>query len=239
MAAEKKTQKTIDVWKKKRWHKVLAPRLFNEQIIGETPALEPALLKGRTIKSNLMFLTRDMKKQHVDIIFEIEKVMGDTAYTYMKKMEIAPSFIRRYIRRAKCRIDDAFRCTTSDGVELNIKPFFVTANMTSNSVCTAIRKRSKDYIMKHVVSTPYETVMYEATSFKLQRALRDLLRNIYPLKSCEIRVLEVVSDISKRKAVPKEKPKEAEKPAEEIRPEHKDNTAHKEKAADSKDNKEE
>ncbi len=189
MAVTKKVQKTVDIWKKKRWHRIIAPKLFNEQIIGDTPALEPNMLLGRTIAVSLVTLTKDMKKQGVYVTFEVDKVMGDTAFTHVKKYEMTTSSIKRLVRRNRDRIDDSFLCLTADNVPVRVKPFLLTRTSTKHSVGTILRRMSRDFLMRTVRKLPYEVLLYDIISTKLQKAWRDTIKNIYPLKACDIRVL--------------------------------------------------
>lgn len=225
--ATKAVEKTIDIWKKKRWHKILAPKLFNEMVIGETPALEPNLLVGRTLKSNMMTLTGDIKKQNIDVTFEVERVMGDTAYTEIKSFEIGPSSIRRFVRRDKTRIDDSFICMTADNKKVRIKPFMVTLSKVPNSITTNIRRRTREYFARTVKGMTYDVLCREVVNYNLQKSLKGILNKIYPVRVCDLRVLEIVKGEIKGKPleVAAAKPAEtvveaaAEIPAEEAKAE--------------------
>lgn len=184
---KKKSQKTIDSWKKKRWHKIVAPKLFNEQELGKTPALDVNMLMGRTVSTSLMTLTRDMKQSGTTVTFEVHRIQGDTAFTRVKEIEIMPSSIKRLVRRHRDRIEDSFIVTTSDNVKVRIKPFFITKNRTKNSVGTAIRKAVRIDLARIASKTPYESLATDVLSRRLQNGLRSSLNKIYPLRNCEIR----------------------------------------------------
>ncbi|MDO8642032.1 MAG: hypothetical protein Q7R76_00370 [Candidatus Woesearchaeota archaeon] len=207
MAQPAKVQRTIDVWKKKRWYKLIAPALFNNEILGETPSLEPVLVEHRTVSANLMTLTRDMKKQHIDVTFEVERVQGDSAFTDVKRYEINPAFIKRSVRRNRSRVDDSFTCITADGWELQVKPFLLTRFATPRSIETALRRKAKEFIVRAVSKNSKDTILRDVISMKLQRLLRDSVKNIYNLRACEIRVLDVIGKTTKKPLViPDEKP---------------------------------
>lgn len=227
----KAAEKTIDIWKKKRWHKIIAPKLFNEMIIGETPALEPNTLVGRTLRINMLTLTGDIKKQSIDITFEIEKVMGDTAYTRIRKFEMNPAAVRRFIRRGKNRVDDSFVCLTADNKKVRIKPFLVTFAKTSKSVLCVLRVKSRQFLARVIRGMTYEMLCREIAIYSLQKMMRDTIKKIYPLRVCEIRVMEIyegearVLEVApeavvqapkeeKPQEAPKEKVKEASQSAE-------------------------
>ena len=192
MAKPKQKQKSqvVDSWKKKKWHRILAPKIFNEQVIGETPSIEPDSIIGRTVNSNLMHLTRDMKKQNMNVVFEISRVMGDTAYTGVRRFELNPSSIKRFIRRGKERIDCSFVCTTADKKKARIKPLLVTINNVRGSVSTELRDKTRKYLIERIKNTKSDILVQEIMHNKLQKELRDSLKKIYPLKICDIRVLE-------------------------------------------------
>lgn len=189
MVVTKKAQKTVDIWKRKRWHRIISPKVFGEQIIGETPSLEPEMLLGRTIATSLTSLTRDMKRQGVYVTFEVDKVMGDTAYTHVKKYEMTASSIKRLVRRNRNRVDDSFLCTTADNVPVRVKPFLLTRNATKHSVGTILRRMTRDFLGRTVRKLSYDILIQDIVSGKLQKAWRDIVKNIYPLKACDIRVL--------------------------------------------------
>ncbi|MBU0536086.1 MAG: hypothetical protein KKE20_03920 [Nanoarchaeota archaeon] len=179
----------VDIWKKKRWHRILAPKIFNEQMIGETPSIDPNILLGRTVSVNLMSLTRDMKKQNINIIFEVKRVMGDTAFTEVKKFEIVPSSIRRFVRRGKQRIDDSFSAMTSNNRKVRIKPLIITKNLVTSSVSNAMRKKAKEMFVSRIRKLSSDILVQDIVSNRLQREIKNDLNKIYPLRICEIRML--------------------------------------------------
>ena len=219
MAQPTKVQRTIDIWKKKRWYKLIAPALFNNEVLGESPALDADVVEKRTITANLMTLTRDMKKQHVDVTFEVNKIQGDSAFTEMKRYEINPTFIKRSVRRNRSRVDDSFAAITIDGWKLQVKPFLLTRFSTPKSITTALRKKTRDFIIRAIAKNTRDTILHDVISMKLQRLLRDAVKNIYNLRSCEIRVLDVLGPTTEKPPVfadDKKEAKEAEEKEEGI-----------------------
>ena len=67
--------------KKKKWVKIIAPKLFNEKHLGEISLVDPMLVIGRKIKVNLMEITNDMKKQNTEIGFKVAKLQDDKTKT--------------------------------------------------------------------------------------------------------------------------------------------------------------
>ena len=193
MAEIKKQARVVDTWKMKKWYKIVSPQLFGNMQIGETIAMEDAGVVGRTVKVSLATLTGDAKKQSTNIIFEINKINNGVAETIVKKLEIAPSSVRRMIRAGKDRVDNSFLCATKDNVIIRIKPFLVTRGKAGGSVLTTMRNLVQDIIRVEASKITYENVLHDVVSGKLQRTVKQYLSHVYPLKASEIRSLEVTT----------------------------------------------
>ena len=56
--------------KKKNWYQIVAPKIFNGAMLGETIVYDQNAMVGKTVTQNLMNLTNDSKRQNVNIKFE-------------------------------------------------------------------------------------------------------------------------------------------------------------------------
>lgn len=195
--AVKKGGKVIDLWKRKKWYNLVAPAVFGEAFLGETPAAEEKDIMGRTAKVNLMVVTNDMKKQHVNLTFEVVNVQGDKAFTEVIAYEVVPAFIKRMVRRAKDRIDDSFLCETSDHKVVRIKPFLLASGQTSNRIRTLVRKLGRDFLFKNIAQTTYDELVDALVGNKVQMDLKAIVSKIYPVRSCEIRTMKLEKGIAK------------------------------------------
>lgn len=202
MAEEKATK-----IKKKRWYQVVGPRMFRENILGETLVNDPQLMLNKILKVNLMNLTHEVKRQNVNIKFQINEVKENQAIADVIGYEIIPATIRRFVRRGKKRIDMSFLCETSDKKKVRIKPVAITKKTMKSSVSAAIRKSITDYLVNSIKKMNYNNLVTSLVSHKLQSSLRNHLRKIYPLRICEIREMNIVKEVA-----PEEKAKEFVKP---------------------------
>lgn len=173
--------------KKKKWCQVLAPSVMNNIILGETLIYAPTQMLSRTLQSNLMNLTGDMKKQHINIKFKVIEVKGDTAITEPIVFEIVPTSVKRLVRRGRDRIDDSMLCITKDNRAVRIKPMLLTKTNSVTSKLKLLRKNMKAFLKPYVRRRDYMDLFVELIDHKLQNELRSYLKKIYPLKSCEIR----------------------------------------------------
>lgn len=201
--------------KKKRWFKILASPQFHNREIGETYAEDPSTLVGRTVTVSMMSLTGEMKKQNINITFEIIEIRDEKAITQIRRYALTPSSIKRYVRKGRDRLDASFVCTTSDGREVKIKPFFLTVRTTGGTQQTALRKEAVKLIKETIKSIKYNDLFKEIIINKFQREVKNKLNKLYPLRSCEIRIIEE----KKKKVYVAKKTQETHKVSEPKKPE--------------------
>jgi len=183
---------------KKEWYPILAPKIFGNVVLGETPAFEPGLMLGKGLTKNLMSLTNDAKRQNININFEIINVQNGKAFTDVVGYYMAQSSIRRLVRRNVEKIDMSFSCKTSDNKNLQVKPILITRSATTGSVAAKIRRNAQDFIVNYIGKITYDNFVNDIVSHKLQSYLKKGLNKIYPLRICEIRSMEIV-DLEKKK----------------------------------------
>ena len=139
-----KTRSTLK--QKKIWYQVLAPKEFRSEVIGETLSLEPEKIVGRVMKINLADLTRDVKSQSIEIQLKITEVKGQQANTIVQQYMLMPTHTRRVVRTGKSKIEDSFTLKTKDNVNVQIKPLFIAISLVQNSIESALRKATRDYL---------------------------------------------------------------------------------------------
>jgi len=230
--------KTIDPWKLKRWYPIYGPKYLRGAFIGETPATESKNVVGREVNISLAAVLNDMKKQNINVTFKITKLEGSNAITEVKKFEISPSYVRRQIRKDRDRVDDSIVLKTADKKDVVLKPFLVTKNPVNNSKKTLLRKMARQELKDYVSKVTYSELVQDLISTKIQKTLGNVLRKVCPLRSADIRVMEIVQ---KSELENIESPAEnAEQPVEKIeenaveqKPEEKPKKPKKEKSEES------
>ncbi len=194
MAAKAKKGKTVDKWRKKKYFTILAPKVFQERELGQALAYEPASMEGRSVTTNLMVLTGNMKKQDINVTFKVDRVKGDTAFTRVDKYEVAPAGLKRKVRRQKDRIDESFQCVTKDNKLVRLKPMILTAIKTSRLVRSALRKHVTQFLRVYVRKVDYDSLVMDVVNEKLQREILGRCKKIVPTRFVIIRVLKYVGE---------------------------------------------
>ena len=90
---------------KKQWYSIIAPKLFNNVVLGETLVYEPEKMVGKCLKQNLMNLTNDIKRQNINVNFEIVNVENGKAHTEIIGYNMVTSSVKRFVRRNVEKID--------------------------------------------------------------------------------------------------------------------------------------
>ena len=177
--------------KKKQWYPILAPKQFENAVIGETLVNEPGAMLGKTLSHSLMNLTNDMKRQNISIHFKVVEVEDNKAKTSIIAYEIIPSSIKRFVRRNSEKMDNAFSCETADNVFLKVKHLIITRGDVKGSVAAKMRNNITMFLTKTIKKMTYDEIINDLITHKLQSLMRESLNKIYPLKVCEIRYLGI------------------------------------------------
>ncbi len=173
--------------KKKQWFPIVAPKQFENTVLGETLVYEPQAMMGKTLTHSLMNLTNDIKRQNINIHFRIVGIDGDKAITSIVGYEIIPYSVKRFVRRNSEKMDLSFTCETSDNVFLRVKPLIITKADVKGSTAARMRNTIVQFLIKAIKKMTYEEFMNDLISHKVQSVMRENLNKIYPLKVCEIR----------------------------------------------------
>jgi len=187
-----KQVKTVSNWKRKTWYTVNSPKLFGTRPIGETPAIEASEVQGRTMKVNMMTLTGNVRKQSVSAKLEINKVSGKEAFTMLKGYELLPSFVKRMIRKGRNRLDESIPCECKDGAKMRMKILILTRGMTTGGQQKELRVLIHKFVQEQAKALGSQEIMGNIMTNSYQKALKEKLSKIYPLKSCEVRKVDIL-----------------------------------------------
>ena len=175
---------------KKKWVTIVSPKLFNNRGLGESYCYDTKSLVGRNINVSLMSVTDDPKKQSIEVSFKINDVKNDTLHTELIGYEILPVHVRRMSKKAKMKVEDSFSCVCKDGVKVRIKPLIMTKDEVHNSVATSIRKAVHTFIADYLKQNSFEDSFKGIVNNDLQKNLKDVIKKVYPINSCMIRVFK-------------------------------------------------
>ncbi|MCD6403776.1 hypothetical protein DRN62_03860 [Nanoarchaeota archaeon] len=170
------------------WYKILAPKVFNEQEIGQTLGSN---LVGRVVKLPLSRLIDDITKQHIHLFLRLKEVEDGVVRTEIKGYELSRAYLARLVRRRTSRIDSIDKVKTKDGKEIVVKSMLITAHKATQRQRYLLRKRLSQYIQKVVPEYNWEAFILALAVGRFQSEIKRRLKKIYPIRHAEIRKVEL------------------------------------------------
>jgi len=188
----RKASKKADAYRAKNWYQVLAPVEFNRANIGETLADEPSKMMGRIMESTLGDITGDWAKQNTKMIFRIEEIGGNSAYTSFVGHEMTKDYMRSLVKRRTSKIGTNLVVTTKDGYKLRLKPLVFTVKRARTSQIESIRKVMTDVVANRGKELTFNELVADTVNGKVAAEIYKATKNIYPLRRAEVAKSEVV-----------------------------------------------
>src|SRR2546426_3771851 len=193
--AEKKSRaaprKIKDKWKAKVWYNLLAPEMFNRQVLGETPTDTPDKLVGRVTEVTVQDLTGDFSKMHIKLQFRVNQVQGQDALTQFVGHDMTSDYIRRLTRRKRTRTDLTVDVVTKDHWNVRVKPMAITDRRIQTSkqriIRTIMAKLVADVAAKQSIGEFVKGVI----SGDLAKTIAQGCKPIHPVSRVEVRKSEV------------------------------------------------
>ena len=219
-------QEQVSKIKKKLWYPIVAPKQFENTVIGETLVYDPQAMVGKSLSVSLMALTNDMKKQNINMHFKVVNVEDSRAMTTITGYEIVPSSVKRLVRRNSIKMDMSFPCETADNVQMRVKTLLITRADVKGSIAAKIRNFAVQHLIKTIKKLTYNDFLNELITHKIQSEMRAIITKIYPLKVCEIRYAGIEE---------RERKNEGQAVAQEVQEQPQESSEQKESVEESKD----
>lgn len=166
---------------------LVAPKLFNERLIGETLLEDASFLKGKTVITNLFNLMGDMKRQYIELGFRVVEVKDNKGVTELTQYRLSNAFLKRIVRRGRNKIDDSFIIKDANGAFLRIKPLIITLGRASKPIQTDLLKSMRSLLAEIVPKMAFDHLVRDLMDYKLQKELKVKLTKLYPVKQVELR----------------------------------------------------
>ena len=177
---------------RKQWYDIIAPKLFDEKMVGETVAADPKQLLGRTIEVSLMDILMDYSKFFVKVKFQIDRIDGNKAYTKFIGHSCMRERVYRMVQRRVRKVESIQDLRTKDEKSLRIKTIFVLIRRVNTSVKNAARKKARELIKDTAEKTSFEDLIGMIIKGELQKNIKKEISKVYPVGDIEIRDTEVL-----------------------------------------------
>jgi len=173
-------------------------RFFNVEIplINKTTQLQGYEIKDLNDRFIKYDLTRMLKGKSV-LLSVKTKLEGDEITTTPREIRLMPYYLKRMVRKGTNYVEDSFSTECKDS-QIRIKPFLITRRKVSRAVRKALREMIKKELIEYSKEKSTIEIFEDLLRGQLQKNLSIKLKKIYPLSLCEIRVLKVEKDLTKK-----------------------------------------
>jgi small subunit ribosomal protein S3Ae len=187
----KKRKRVVDKWKLKKWYTIIAPSMFDNKVLGETPASDPELVVNRVIEVPFIELSgqRTQSAIFTMVKFRVKEVKGEQAYTELIGHEMANAYVRTLVRRRTSSVFVVKKITTKDGKEVVLKVLAVTDSKVPSNTRTNIYHAIVEELDK--INSNYEQLMKDVLYGNISAQLMNRLKNITAMRKVEIKKSEL------------------------------------------------
>ena len=186
-------RKIKDRWKAKGWYNLLAPEMFNRQVLGETVADESGKVMGRIAEVTVQDLTGDFSKMHIKLQFRVSQVQGQDALTQFVGHDMTSDYIRRLTRRKRTRTDLTVDVVTKDHWNVRVKPMAITDRRIQTSKQRVIRTIMAKLVADVAAKQSIGEFVKGVISGDLAKTIAQGCKPIHPVSRVEVRKSEVWS----------------------------------------------
>lgn len=169
----------------------MAPKVFGGKQVGQAVASKMQELEGRMLEVPLSDLTGNFKHFTTKVNLKIAgKVEGGLSTEYVGQ-ELMRDQVSRNVRRWSSRIDGIQDIVLKDGKEMRVKSLIITARRVNTAIKKELRAEAFKELQDYLSQKTLDEVVEDVTNNKIQGILEGNLKKIYPVKSVNIRKIEV------------------------------------------------
>ena len=177
---------------KKMWYDILAPAMFGSPVVGQTLAAEPKQMIGRVLKISFPDLGIESRKFYLKVGMRVESVDGMKALTKFIGHDTTSERIYRMVQRHSRRVDCIQDVQTKDG-KIRVKTVAIIPQRVGTSIKDAVRAKVRETVEQFVSNVTIEDFFRAVVEDKLQLAIKEACKKIYPIGIVEIRKSEVMA----------------------------------------------
>jgi small subunit ribosomal protein S3Ae len=185
-APKARKRKGVDKWKTKKWFTVLAPALFNNVALAQTPGEDPENLMNRTISVSARELTGNIKKSQLMLKFRVNNVQGLNAYTQFYAIEVQPGSVRRLVRRKTSKVESVDDVTCKDGARIRIKSVALVSHHISSPKRAAVRQLLREGMAGVASQNDFEALLNHVVTGDPTSGMMESIRKIAPMKRVDV-----------------------------------------------------
>jgi small subunit ribosomal protein S3Ae len=178
--------------KTKKWFAIKAPSVFESKEIGHTLALDEKMIVGRLVTITMNNLTGVFHDYDTNVVLKITNVKGGSAQTEYAGQKLMEDKVARLVNKWSSRIDNIFDIETKDGRLVRVKLLTISVDRVKVNLKKAIRAKVEESTKKLLENKSLDEIVTSFIDKKFKQAIKSQTQKLYPLKTVEIRRIEVL-----------------------------------------------
>ncbi len=178
--------------KGKEWLTILAPKIFGEKVIGETPFTDQKTVINRVVEVSVPELTGDHSKFYMNLKFRIIKTEGNNGYTRFDGYECLKEHVLRNLRRRLQKVEIINYYETKDNWKLQITTVIILNRNTPTTIKKSVRKIVYEFLKENLKKLPLDDFLKITITGILQKKVKNEVNKTYPVRFSEITKIEVI-----------------------------------------------
>ncbi|MGB9703124.1 MAG: hypothetical protein ACP5HJ_00205 [Candidatus Micrarchaeia archaeon] len=176
------------VKEKKVWYSIIAPQLFNSVEVGETLAKDEKDLINRKVEVPLSDITNNPSEIYSFVVFRINKVDGNKAYTCIDSFFIPQPFVKSLARKRREVIKIVKDCLAKD-TKVRIKAIVITPKISKAQEKT-IRKNTEKILEDFTKDKNFEEIVEGVIKKEVYKPIIENASKIAPVQKFEVYKIE-------------------------------------------------
>ncbi len=190
--SKRKVLSSTDKWKNKVWVELKAPMYIGDQVIGHTPAAEPEMAIGRTVKVQQPKLTGNFKDFQKIVTLKVSEVNGTIGQTDFIGYELSRENMRSVVRNHRSRIDGIYNIKFTDDTRIRMTVFCVTPIRAKTSEKKIIRKIISEAVDEAVKDLTFPAFVNKVLDGSIVEYVKEKVVDYFPVKTLEISKIKVL-----------------------------------------------
>jgi small subunit ribosomal protein S3Ae len=183
-------------WREKKWYEIIAPSMFGNAKVGESPSNDEKDVIGRVFETTLGDIIDDFSKSHIKLYFQVERVEENRALTKFIGHDMARDYVRSQVRRRATKIGDISTVTTQDGYKLRVTSMVISLRRLKSSQIREIRSGMREIVAQRSSERTFDQFIQEVVLGKLAADIYKVAKKICPVRRVEVVKTKVLASPS-------------------------------------------
>ena len=190
--SKRKVLSSTEKWKNKVWVEIRSPPYITDKVIGHTPAADPEMVIGRTVKVQQPKLTGNFKDFQKIVTLQVKEVNGTIGQSDVIGYELSRENMRSMVRNHRSRIDGIYNIKFNDDTRIRMTVFCVTPVRAKSSEKKVIRSIISEAVDVATADLSFPAFINKVLDGSIVEQVREKVAEYFPTKTLEISKIKVL-----------------------------------------------